>query len=359
VRGCRCLPRTARPTKYRCRAAAALTGLANIAPARPGPAQTSPPPRPSPTHSRVSPSPLHQRCVLFEPRWLSGIQSTLPERMEERVGAPARIDSQPCTTRLCAPSLVSPAPEPAAPRFSTLPSLAPRHLTTSHAQVRWPWMTRVFFLGLVALYLPRAAPLPTSSSGESSGPDRMSPLFASAQVWTLGGAQEDHSAKKIIPLQPSGVADVSVDTCNSDDGCNGECTCHSGTSCDKCCKCNHFNLFGGGCPQCTASCDCIWDCSDCTQNCNCGGCGGCESGCNCGGRCDSCTHDCNCGSCFICEHNCNCNSWIDNLDYVNDKCVSNCNIILDCPQCLHDCDCTNRGFGGCDKCTENCNCHGI
>ena len=85
---------------------------------------------PSPSRSRVSPSPLHQRCVLLAPRWLSGIQSTLPERMEERVGAPARRDRQPCT-RLCAPSLVSPAPEPAAPRFSTLPSLAPRRSLSS------------------------------------------------------------------------------------------------------------------------------------------------------------------------------------------------------------------------------------
>ena len=59
-------------------------------------------------------------------------------------------------------------------------------------------MTRVFFLGLVALYLPRAAPLPTSSSGESSGPDRMSPLFASAPVWTLGGAQEQQSMTGVM-----------------------------------------------------------------------------------------------------------------------------------------------------------------
>ena len=92
-----------------CEAAAAYPGqrfpqnTAAALPPRSRASQTSPPPRPSPTHSRVSPSPLHQRCVLFEPRWLSGIQSTLPDRMEERVGAPARIDSQPCTTRLCAP----------------------------------------------------------------------------------------------------------------------------------------------------------------------------------------------------------------------------------------------------------------
>ena len=119
-----------------CEAAAAYPGqrfpqnTAAALPPRSRASQTSPPPRPSPTHSRVSPSPLHQRCVLLAPRWLSGIQSTLPERMEERVGAPARRDRQPCT-RLCAPSLVTPAPEPAAPRFSTLPSLAPRRSLSS------------------------------------------------------------------------------------------------------------------------------------------------------------------------------------------------------------------------------------